>query len=103
MSGPQITTPKGSLFFTSIPDLLLAFASTPDIVSCRSWFIPPLCSFFEQYHTEYDINTIMILTKQRVSEKTRTKTLMNNGEDEEFIVKQVPMVVSTLTKALIFN
>lgn len=103
IAGPLTTTPTGSLFLTSIPDLFFAFASTPDIVSYRPWFIPPLCRIFEHHHTEYDINTIMTLTKKLVSEKTRSKTLMYKVISQEFKVKQVPMVVSTLTKKLIFR
>ncbi|XP_043500942.1 caspase-like [Polistes fuscatus] len=84
-------------------DFLIGYSSAPDYISfkngCGSWFIQEICSIFEIYGKNYDLLTLLTFVSQRVA----LNYLSCNPEKPKYHKKkQVPCIVSTLTKQLYF-
>lgn len=84
-----------SLFLPKHPHIFLALSSSPDAPSYMSWFIPTLCNVFQEHHRNVDIEAMLLIIRQKVAEK-------HGYENGIFrlVVKQMPMIISTLTKKL---
>ncbi|GAB6025964.1 hypothetical protein CHUAL_011933 [Chamberlinius hualienensis] len=89
------STGSMSLFIHRHPHMFLALSSSPDAPSYMSWYIPTLCNVFQEHYKKVDIETMLLITKQKVAEKYGYE-----GGRSSQIVKQMPMIISTLAKRL---
>ncbi|XP_015190533.1 PREDICTED: caspase-like [Polistes dominula] len=84
-------------------DFLIGYATCLDYIAYTtengSWFIQEICSMFERYGKNYDLLTLLTLVSQRVALNYELKIL---DESKLNINKQVPCIISTLTKLLYF-
>lgn len=97
----------GSLRY-SIPtdaDYLFAFATAPGFVSFRnvdngSWFIQELCDELNENGERYDLLMLLTFVAQRVARQYESNT---PNIPEYHLKKQMPCMVSTLTRLMLFS
>lgn len=84
-------------------DFLIAYASLPGFYSFRNtlngaWFIQTLCKEFDEREDHYDLMKILTLVNQTVAYDYES----HSYELDLDLKKQIPCVVSMLTKLLLF-
>ncbi|XP_072478660.1 caspase-3-like [Notamacropus eugenii] len=106
-SGPVADVADEDVMWQKIPveaDFLYAYSTAPGYCSWRnkrngSWFIQSLCAVFKQYAHKLEI--MQILT--RVNRKVATEFESFSSDVDLNAKKQVPCIMSMLTKELYFS
>ncbi|KAI4504242.1 hypothetical protein M0802_000713 [Mischocyttarus mexicanus] len=84
-------------------DFLIGYATAPGYIAFKhkygSWFIQEICSIFERYGKYYDLLTLLTFVSQRVAVNYVSDTNVGRKYDNK---KQVPCIITTLTKRLFF-
>jgi len=98
------STPSAHHKIPTEADFLLAYSASPGYFSWRnnvdgSWFVQALVRVFREYHDQLDLMGMLTIVNQHVAYDFQSCT------DAEFTndMKQMPCIVSTLTKLLKFK
>lgn len=110
-SGTLVTDSVGStdssntFLIPSYADYLIFYSTYPGYFSFRnayygSWFIQDLCTVLKESVHEYDLMTLLTLTSQRIAFNRQSNV---PGDKVRHAKKQMPYLVSTLTRLIRFN
>ncbi|KAI2795889.1 Caspase-7 [Blomia tropicalis] len=100
----SITPNPGYFLIPNFADFLIFYSTYPGHFSWRnsnrgSWFIQELCSVLQQYSEKFDLMTMLTIVCQKVAFNYQSNVPNSIEMDKK---KQIPCVMSTLTRLVTF-
>lgn len=96
---------SNSFLIPTYSDLLIFYSTYPGFFAWRnafygSWFVQDLCATLKEHAEEHDLVTMCTLTSQKIAFGRQSNV---PNDKEKHMKKQMPYLVSTLTRLIRFN